>query len=85
MNTDFLNKAEMKNVKVSVIMPTFNSARFIKDAIASILSQTFQDFEFIIIDDLSQDGTLEILHCYAQKDKRIRIIQNENHMGLIYR
>lgn len=74
---DFLNK-------VSVIMPTFNSARFIKDAVDSILFQTFQDFEFIIIDDVSTDGTLEILSGYAQKDNRIRIIKNERYMGLIF-
>lgn len=73
----------MKNVKVSVIMPTFNSARFVKDAVDSILSQTFQDFEFIIIDDVSVDGTLDILNGYAQKDSRIRIIKNEKYRGLV--
>ncbi|MCX5696523.1 MAG: glycosyltransferase [Candidatus Omnitrophica bacterium] len=79
----FLNEAGMNKVKVSVIMPTYNSARFIKPAIESILSQTFQDFEFIIIDDLSRDGTLEVLHSYAQRDNRMRIIRNEKYMGLI--
>lgn len=65
-------------------MPTFNSARFIKDALDSILSQTFQDFEFVIIDDVSTDGTLAILSEYTQKDNRIRIIKNEKYMGLIF-
>lgn len=73
----------MNDTKVSIIMPTFNSARFVKSAIDSILSQTFQDFEFIIIDDASTDGTLAILSEYAQKDNRIRIIENDIYMGLI--
>lgn len=74
----------MKNVKVSVVMPTFNSARFISDAIDSILSQTFQDFEFIIVDDGSTDGTARLLSEYAQIDKRIKVISNEKNKGIVF-
>ncbi|MFH0764091.1 MAG: glycosyltransferase family 2 protein [Candidatus Omnitrophota bacterium] len=58
--------------KVSIIMPTYNGARFIGDAIKSALSQTFQDFEIIVTDDGSTDNTGEIVKNYAEKDKRIR-------------
>ncbi|MBQ8677588.1 MAG: glycosyltransferase [Alphaproteobacteria bacterium] len=58
--------------KISVIMPTYNSETYLKEAIDSILNQTFSDFEFLIIDDDSQDKTKEIIKSYA--DKRIRLL-----------
>ena len=59
-------------MKISVVMPTYNAARFLRTAVESILNQTFSDFEFIIVDDASSDGTREILSSY--KDERIRIV-----------
>jgi len=72
----------MKNKKYSmtVIMPTFNVDKFIARAIESMLSQTFKDFELIIIDDASTDGTLEIARSYAKKDSRIKIVVNEKNL-----
>jgi glycosyltransferase involved in cell wall biosynthesis len=61
-------------------MPAFNSSNFIAKAIESILSQTFQDFELILVDDGSTDNTLEIMTHYRQQDNRIQIIQSK-HMG----
>ena len=61
---------------VSVVMSVFNEEKYIERVMDSILSQTFTDFEFIIIDDGSTDRTLEILHSY--NDKRILIIQQSN-------
>lgn len=69
-------------VKLSVVMPVYNSSRFIASAVASILNQTFSDFEFIIIDDGSTDNSLEILKTYQQQDYRIRLISRGN-KGLI--
>ena len=66
--------------KISVIMPAYNSEKYIAEAIESILSQTFTDFEFIIIDDGSTDRTVEIISRY--NDSRIRFYQNENNMGV---
>jgi glycosyltransferase involved in cell wall biosynthesis len=63
---------------ISVIMPAYNSEDFIAAAIDSILSQTFTDFELIISDDGSRDGTLEIARSYAARDKRIRVLSGEN-------
>jgi len=74
----------MTNVSpsVSVLMPVYNAEKYIQAAVESILKQTFTDFEFIIINDGSTDGTLDILDAYAQQDKRIRLISREN-KGLV--
>lgn len=61
---------------ISVVMPVYNGARFIRPTLDSILSQTLQDFECIIVDDGSTDGTQDILAEYAAKDNRIKV-----HMG----
>jgi glycosyltransferase involved in cell wall biosynthesis len=66
--------------RVSVVMSVFNGERFLRQALDSILAQTFTDFEFIVVDDGSTDGTGEILKGYA--DPRLRIITQEN-IGLI--
>lgn len=65
---------------VSVIMPVYNTAPFLREAIDSILNQTLTDFELILIDDASTDESASILHAYS--DERIRIIQNEKNLGL---
>lgn len=67
---------------VSVIMPVFNSEKFLSVAIESILNQTFSDFEFIIIDDGSTDQSLKEIKRYGVKDKRIRIINNASNLGI---
>jgi len=64
--------------RVSVIMPVYNTARFLPKAIESILAQTYTDYEFIIIDDGSTDNSLEIISQYAKKDARIRYSSREN-------
>ena len=67
--------------KVSVVMPTYNAERYLAQAIDSVLAQTYRDFEFLIVNDGSSDGTLDIAEAYAQKDPRIRIISQENQGG----
>lgn len=62
---------------ISVVMPAFNAERFIKPAIESILRQTYQDIEFIIVDDGSTDRTQEIARAYARQDKRLKIISTQ--------
>ena len=66
--------------KISVIMSVYNGEKYLREAIGSILAQTFTDFEFIIVDDGSTDNSLEIIQSY--NDKRIRIINNEKNIGL---
>jgi glycosyltransferase involved in cell wall biosynthesis len=68
--------------KVSVVMPTYNAAAYLYESIGSILSQTFRDFEFIIVNDGSSDDTNSILDRYQKSDKRIRVYHQEN-QGMI--
>jgi glycosyltransferase involved in cell wall biosynthesis len=73
---------DVKNPKASVVMSVHNEERYVSKAIRSILEQTFDDFEFIIIDDDSTDGTTEILSNYQQKDARIRVLRHQSKKGL---
>jgi glycosyltransferase involved in cell wall biosynthesis len=68
----------MKGVSVSVVMSIFNGEVYLREAMDSILGQTFQDFEFIVIDDGSTDGTGEVLLSYAQRDARVHVVRHEN-------
>ncbi len=63
-------------------MSVYNGAQYLMEAIDSILNQTFSDFEFIIVNDASNDNSPAILAEYAAKDKRIKIINNELNLGL---
>lgn len=65
-------------MKISVVMPAYNSEKFIAEAIESILQQTYTDFEFIIVNDGSTDSTLDIINQYAKADNRIRVITKPN-------
>ena len=69
-------------VIVSVIMPTCNAARYIKESVQSVLNQTYREFELIIIDDASQDGTENIIKRIAEQDARIVLIRNKENMGV---
>jgi glycosyltransferase involved in cell wall biosynthesis len=64
--------------QISVLMPVYNAERYLDEAVQSILGQTFADFEFIIIDDGSTDGSLKILRGYEARDARIRLISRPN-------
>src|SRR3989344_3835761 len=64
--------------EVSVIIPTYNRRLVIGRAIKSVLNQTYSDYELIIVDDGSSDGTRELIQEYAEKDKRIKYIYQEN-------
>ncbi len=66
---------------ISIAMATYNGDKYIKEQIDSILNQTIQDFEIVICDDCSTDGTVRILHEYAKNDKRFHIYQNEDNLG----
>ncbi|EGQ5607211.1 glycosyltransferase family 2 protein, partial [Campylobacter jejuni] len=69
---------------ISVIMPTFNREKYIKFAIESILNQTFTSFEFIIIDDCSNDATYDIIREYAKIDQRIIVLRNKANKGIVF-
>ena len=65
------------NPKVSIILPTYNGKKYIRESIDSILKQSFTDWELIVVDDCSTDGTAEILKEYVSEDKRISVVHNE--------
>lgn len=68
--------------QVSIVMAVFNGERFLGEAVDSVLGQSFQDFEFIIIDDGSTDGTSAMLEAYGRHDDRIHVYRQENR-GLV--
>ncbi len=70
-----------ENPKVTVLMPVYNGERHLREAIESILTQAFTDFEFLIINDGSTDHSAEIVESYT--DPRIRLMHNEQNSGLI--
>ena len=67
------------NFLVSIVMPSYNSEAYIKDSIESILKQTYQDWELLIVDDCSTDKTVEIVKSF--KDSRIKLYINEHNSG----
>lgn len=71
----------MKRPKVSVIIPAYNSEKYIGRCLDSILNQSFEDFEVLVINDGSKDRTGEIIQEYEKKDKRIRYFEQKN-MGV---
>ena len=71
----------MVKFKISVLMPVYNSENYLTSSIESILSQSFKNFEFIIIDDGSTDNSLEIIEKYKHNDKRIVLIKNKFNLG----
>lgn len=69
--------------RVSVLIPTYRYARYLAQAVDSVLAQDFSDFELILSDDFSGDGSREILETYAARDPRIRIHVHEANIGMV--
>lgn len=72
----------MKKGLISVVMSAYNSERFIAESISSILNQTYEDWELILINDASSDNTLEIITRLSREDPRIKVIDNAKNLGL---
>lgn len=70
----------MKTPKISAVMSVYNGMPFLEEAVESILGQTYKDFEFIIVDDASTDGTSDYLQ--SLKDKRVKVITNSKNLGV---
>ncbi len=68
------------NPKVSVIIPVYNVEKYLRQALDSVVNQTFENIEIICIDNKSQDNTLSILREYSDKDKRFKIIENNENI-----
>jgi len=70
------------NPQVSVVMPVHNALPFLDESIKSILGQTLEDFEFVILDDASSDGSTQLLREWSQRDARIRLHESTEQLGL---
>lgn len=69
-------------MSLTVLMACFNAARFVEESVASILGQTFEEFEFIVVDDGSSDETCAILEAFARQDPRLRVVASP-HSGIV--
>ena len=72
-----------KPPRISILIPCYQQARFLPEALASILHQDFQDLEVIASDDASSDNTFSILQDYAARDSRIRIFRQSTNLGMV--
>ncbi|SDL28405.1 Glycosyltransferase involved in cell wall bisynthesis [Clostridium cochlearium] len=80
-----MSSEENKNISgdlVSIIMPAYNCERYIEDAINSVIAQTYNSWELIVIDDGSKDNTVRIIEELSNKDYRIRFYKNEKNLGV---
>jgi glycosyltransferase involved in cell wall biosynthesis len=69
---------------VTVLMSVYNGLPYLNEAVESIIAQTYEDFEFIIIDDASTDGSYSLLQKWSEQDNRIRVVTHEENKGLGY-
>lgn len=67
---------------VSIIMPMHNSSKFVGEAISSVIGQTYDKWELLVVDDLSNDDSVEIVKDYIKKDNRIHLLFNPRHLGM---
>lgn len=75
-------RRNMENPLISVILPVFNEEKHIRGTLDSLLSQTFEKFEILIIHDVSTDNTKQIIDGYASSDQRIRVFHQQTRIGL---
>jgi len=68
-------------MKISILIASYNYAQYIEEAINSVINQSYQNWELIIVDDGSSDNSLEIIKSYCEKDSRIKLFQHENNQN----
>lgn len=74
-------ETEIVSPKVSILIPVFNRKDYIAECIQSALDQTFTDFEIVVVDNASEDGTWEMCQKFAAMDSRVRIFRNDSNIG----
>ena len=74
---------EIEKEIVSIIVPMYNAEKFIGKTIESVLAQTYQNWEMLIMNDVSTDNSLAIVSLYAKKDERIKIVNTEKNVGVV--
>ena len=73
----------MDKEKVSIIVPMYNAEKFIGKTIESVLSQTYENWEMLIMNDVSTDNSLAVVNEYVKKDDRIKVVNTEKNMGVV--
>ena len=73
----------MEKEKVSIIVPMYNAEKFIGKTIESVLSQTYENWEMLIMNDVSTDNSLAVVNEYVKKDDRIKVVNTEKNMGVV--
>ena len=81
---DFERINKMEQLKVTVIVPIYNVEQYVGKCIKSILEQTYNNLEIILVDDCSKDDSLSICKKYAETDERIKILQNDKNSGVSF-
>ena len=75
-------EAHRRVPEVSILMPVYNGLPFVREALDDLLCQTFRDLELVVVDDASTDGTSDVLREYAQRDARVRLVENRENRGV---
>ena len=78
----YTKSKKMNHPLVSIGLPVYNGEKYLEEALDSLLSQTFKDFELIISDNASTDKTGDICQCYLEKDDRVRYYRSETNLGM---
>ncbi len=73
----------MKKPLLSILIPTYNYASYIGEALDSVLEQTFTDFEIVVVDDASVDRTDEVCRRFVESDPRVRYVRNASNVGMV--
>lgn len=81
MNGYLTSKIRDGSVKISIIIPMYNSSAFLKDAVDSVLAQSVENWELILVDDSSTDSSYELACCYAENDERIKCVRLMKNSG----
>ena len=68
---------------ISICIPTYNGEKYLKECLDTVLSQSYENIEIIIVDDCSIDKTISIVEEYIQKDSRIKLDKNQSNLGLV--
>lgn len=76
-----MNKAINNSSLVSIIVPVYNAEKFINDTIKTVIDQTYENWELLLVNDCSTDKSVEIIKDYRQKDKRIKLFSNSDNSG----
>ena len=72
---------ENKQPLVSIVVPVYNAARFMDDTIQTVLNQTYQNWELLLVDDCSSDDSVQIIQKYQKKDERIKLFKLSENSG----